>query len=439
MPGVRRHYSIDHSNFTSTQSIQSIPFASSAHTTAPAKPTRTERHRTLPAYPVSRPDALSVPPVPTQKIPANVTASAVPSNSTGSIHTDSSTGSAHLRIGLALSVAAEEGAESDEEDPFHFDQRTKAEDIPISAPVTEATRPPMPVRTSTEPTARPRPRTTELARSLMNRASIAPLPSTTTSTSSSSASSAGYSSTSTSGSRFSLMRTQTEDGDMVIQEVEDEEGRRWSLSVPADGLPEDMLRMLEELESLARELTSVLPRIVVTQSAQSLGVSTAAFPVMEPTASQPTVGPISPSHVEDTPVPLVQTHTQATSRWFPSPAAESTFTLPPLSLPQEDNAPVAELSSLLDLLSLPPPASPLTGILDGSFAEEPKEMVEDERREQSATTITINPKGKNRMLIPVNDNTPPTEDIAKGVLVSVDQVVSRDTQAKTLQLPSTLR
>ena len=63
---------------------------------------------------------------------------------------------------------------------------------------------------------------------------------------------------------------------MVIQEVEDDEGRRWSLSVPADGLPDDMLRMLEELESLARELTAVLPRIVVTQSAQSLGVSTAA-------------------------------------------------------------------------------------------------------------------------------------------------------------------
>lgn len=223
---------------------------------------------------------------------------------------------------------------------------------------------------------------------------------------------------------------------MVIQEVEDDEGRRWSLSVPADGLPEDMLRMLEELESLARELTTVLPRIVVTQSAQSFGISTAAYPVMEPTSSQITVGPVYPLDTENTPVPAAQVHSHSMPRWTPSPpSTEDTFTLPPLSLPQEVDKPITNLSPLLRLLSIPPPASPLTGILDGSFAEEPQEIVLDELREQTATAVVMNAKGKDKMPIPRNEDPRPSGDLVKGIVVSVDHIVSRDVQEDTPRIP----
>jgi len=57
-----------------------------------------------------------------------------------------------------------------------------------------------------------------------------------------------------------------------VQEICDAEGRRWSLRVPASGLPEDMVHMLEELEKLAVELGQALPKIVVTCSAESLSM-----------------------------------------------------------------------------------------------------------------------------------------------------------------------
>jgi hypothetical protein len=57
-----------------------------------------------------------------------------------------------------------------------------------------------------------------------------------------------------------------------VQEICDAEGRRWSLRVPASGLPEDMVHMLEELEKLAVELGRALPKIVVTCSAESLSM-----------------------------------------------------------------------------------------------------------------------------------------------------------------------
>ena len=44
------------------------------------------------------------------------------------------------------------------------------------------------------------------------------------------------------------------------------------MRVPASGLPQDMVHMLEELEKLAVELGQALPRIVVTCSAESLSV-----------------------------------------------------------------------------------------------------------------------------------------------------------------------
>jgi hypothetical protein len=57
-----------------------------------------------------------------------------------------------------------------------------------------------------------------------------------------------------------------------VQEICDAEGRRWSLRVPASGLPEDMVHMLEELEKLAVDLGQALPKIVVTCSAESLSM-----------------------------------------------------------------------------------------------------------------------------------------------------------------------
>ncbi|KAI0061301.1 hypothetical protein BV25DRAFT_774644 [Artomyces pyxidatus] len=73
--------------------------------------------------------------------------------------------------------------------------------------------------------------------------------------------------------RFSLMRDRTTDETVFVQEISDAEGRRWSLRVPASGLPGDMVRMLEELETIAQDLRQTLPTIVVTQSSQSVGQS----------------------------------------------------------------------------------------------------------------------------------------------------------------------
>ncbi|KAI0035527.1 hypothetical protein K488DRAFT_82968 [Vararia minispora EC-137] len=148
---------------------------------------------------------------------------------------------------MASSVAE---SESDEEDPFHFDRARGVARAPLR-PVN------MPAQSLTELAARPSRRTTQLARSLMHRASIVPLP-------------APSSSSNRGSARFSFMRTRADDEDVFVQEIEDERGHRWSLRVPASGLPKDMLHMLEELETLARELTEVIPRIVITQSTQSL-------------------------------------------------------------------------------------------------------------------------------------------------------------------------
>lgn len=72
--------------------------------------------------------------------------------------------------------------------------------------------------------------------------------------------------------RFSLLRERASEETIFVQEICDAEGRRWSLRVPASGLPEDMVHMLEELEKLAVELGQALPRIVVTCSAESLSL-----------------------------------------------------------------------------------------------------------------------------------------------------------------------
>ncbi len=72
--------------------------------------------------------------------------------------------------------------------------------------------------------------------------------------------------------RFSLLRERASEETIFVQEICDAEGRRWSLRVPASGLPQDMVHMLEELEKLAVELGQALPRIVVTCSAESLSL-----------------------------------------------------------------------------------------------------------------------------------------------------------------------
>ncbi|TFY79350.1 hypothetical protein EWM64_g4662 [Hericium alpestre] len=77
--------------------------------------------------------------------------------------------------------------------------------------------------------------------------------------------------------RFSLVRTETSEGTVFTREIGDAQGKRWSIRVPARGLPQDMLAILDELEQLATEFTDKptpspslrIPRIVVTQS-QSL-------------------------------------------------------------------------------------------------------------------------------------------------------------------------
>ncbi|KAI9435410.1 hypothetical protein H4582DRAFT_2059344 [Lactarius indigo] len=121
--------------------------------------------------------------------------------------------------------------DSEDEDPFHFDSifsspPSKREDSPGST----------------------------LSSSLFRRASIVPVDP----------------SAAPAPRRFSLLREHASEGTIFVQEICDAEGRRWSLRVPASGLPHDMVSMLEELENLALELGQTLPRIVVTCSAESL-------------------------------------------------------------------------------------------------------------------------------------------------------------------------
>ncbi|KAH9009946.1 hypothetical protein EDB83DRAFT_2531025 [Lactarius deliciosus] len=127
--------------------------------------------------------------------------------------------------------------DSEDEDPFHFDNI-------LSSPPSK--RDDSPRRT--------------LSSSLFRRASIVPVDP--------SAAPAPH--------RFSLLREHASDGTIFVQEICDAEGRRWSLRVPASGLPNDMVSMLEELENLALELGQTLPRIVVTCSAESLSSKRAA-------------------------------------------------------------------------------------------------------------------------------------------------------------------
>src|SRR6266702_813153 len=127
--------------------------------------------------------------------------------------------------------------DSEDEDPFHFDNI-------LSSP--PAKRDDSPGRT--------------LSSSLFRRASIVPVDP--------SAAPAPH--------RFSLLREHASEGTIFVQEICDAEGRRWSLRVPASGLPEDMVSMLEELENLALELGQTLPRIVVTCSGESLSSKRAA-------------------------------------------------------------------------------------------------------------------------------------------------------------------
>ncbi|KAH9038429.1 hypothetical protein EDB84DRAFT_1560357 [Lactarius hengduanensis] len=127
--------------------------------------------------------------------------------------------------------------DSEDEDPFHFDNI-------LSSP----------------PSKRDDSLGRTLSSSLFRRASIVPVDP--------SAAPAPH--------RFSLLREHASDGTIFVQEICDAEGRRWSLRVPASGLPNDMVSMLEELENLALELGQTLPRIVVTCSAESLSSKRAA-------------------------------------------------------------------------------------------------------------------------------------------------------------------
>ena len=125
--------------------------------------------------------------------------------------------------------------DTDDEDPFHFDT------VLTSSPVKK--------KGDNSPGRM-------LSSSVLRRASIIPVDPT--------AAPAPH--------RFSLLRERASDETIFVQEICDAEGRRWSLRVPASGLPEDMVRMLEELEKLAVELGQALPRIVVTCSAESLSL-----------------------------------------------------------------------------------------------------------------------------------------------------------------------
>lgn len=126
--------------------------------------------------------------------------------------------------------------DSDDEDPFHFDN------ILSSSPTKREAH-------NNSPTG-----SRALSSSLLRRASIIPVDPN--------AEPAPH--------RFSLLRERASEETIFVQEICDAEGRRWSLRVPASGLPEDMVHMLEELEKLAVELGQALPKIVVTCSAESL-------------------------------------------------------------------------------------------------------------------------------------------------------------------------
>ena len=128
--------------------------------------------------------------------------------------------------------------DDDEEDPFHFDSVLSSS----SSPTKRKDDSPSPSRA--------------LSSSLLRRASIVPVDPT--------AEPAPH--------RFSLLRERASEETIFVQEICDADGRRWSLRVPASGLPEDMVHMLEELEKLAVELGQALPKIVVTCSAESLSV-----------------------------------------------------------------------------------------------------------------------------------------------------------------------
>jgi hypothetical protein len=120
--------------------------------------------------------------------------------------------------------------DSDEEDPFHFDN------ILSPSPTKREAHDDSPSRAHSS--------------SLFRRASIVPVDP--------SAEPAPH--------RFSLLRERASEETIFVQEIRDAEGRRWSLRVPASGLPEDMVHMLEGLEKLAVELGLALPKIVVTGS-----------------------------------------------------------------------------------------------------------------------------------------------------------------------------
>lgn len=84
--------------------------------------------------------------------------------------------------------------------------------------------------------------------------------------------------------RFSITRKQTTHGMVFTQRIGVEEGNKWTLRVPATGLPHDMVALLQELEALAIDLQPQpvepdqdLPTIVITQSAQSIS------PISKPT------------------------------------------------------------------------------------------------------------------------------------------------------------
>lgn len=126
--------------------------------------------------------------------------------------------------------------DSDDEDPFHFDN------VISSSPTKRETQDDNPNRA--------------LSSSFLRRASIVPVDPN--------AEPAPH--------RFSLLRERASEETIFVQEICDAEGRRWSLRVPASGLPEDMVQMLEELEKLAVELGQALPKIVVTCSAESLSM-----------------------------------------------------------------------------------------------------------------------------------------------------------------------
>ena len=128
----------------------------------------------------------------------------------------------------------------DDEDPFHFDSLLSESSSP-------------PKRETGASAASPG---RALSSSLLRRASIVPVDPA--------AEPAPH--------RFSLLRERASEETIFVQEICDADGRRWSLRVPASGLPEDMVHMLEELERLAVELGQALPRIVVTCSAESLSV-----------------------------------------------------------------------------------------------------------------------------------------------------------------------